>query len=69
MIRQDSTPPSDSASVNNCNFSRKVMASCFAAETKSKKPFRQNRSFFWQFHEKDEILTHEIDCFNLWMIV
>jgi hypothetical protein len=55
MIRQDSTPPSDSASVNNCNFLEKLWLLDRNKIKETIKPL----ICFWQFHEKDEILTQK----------
>jgi hypothetical protein len=51
MIR-DSTPPSDSASVNNCNFPESY-GILLAAETKSNETIPPKPLIcFWQFHER-----------------
>jgi hypothetical protein len=56
MIR-DSTPPSDSAKVNNCNFPESY-GILLCSRTKSNETIPPKPLIcFWQFHEKDEILT------------
>jgi hypothetical protein len=63
MIRQDHTSQHSARSV----FLSKRMV--LALDIKSNETIPPKPLIFWQFHEKDEILTYEIDCFNLWMIV